>query len=78
MRVTVFTGSFFSEDDLQYRDARVPAAFRKVVAVVTDDGRKVTHLDFSHLLEFDGFSQHESVTGVEMVEQLDDPALIRV
>jgi endonuclease G len=113
MRVTVFTGPFFSEDDLEYRDARVPAAFWKVVAIVTDDGRpsataykvsqareladlefvfagfktyqisiqqvmNATHLDFSHLLEFDGFSQHESVTGVEMVEQLDDLALVRV
>jgi endonuclease G, mitochondrial len=39
---------------------------------------KATHLDFSYLLEFDGFSQHESVTGVEIVEQLDDLALIRV
>jgi endonuclease G len=113
MRVTVFTGPFFSEDDLEYRDARVPAAFWKVVAIVTDDGRpsataykvsqarelaelefvfagfktyqisiqqvmKATDLDFSHLLEFDGFSQHESVTGVEMVEQLDDLALIRI
>ena len=113
MRVTVFTGPFFSEDDLEYRDAKVPAAFWKVVAIVTEDGRpsataykvsqareladlefvfagfktyqisiqqvmNATHLDFSHLLEFDGFSQHESVTGVEMVEQLDDLALIRV
>jgi endonuclease G len=113
MRVTVFTGPFFSKDDLEYRDAKVPAAFWKVVAIVTDDGRpsataykvsqarelaelefvfagfktyqisiqqviKATDLDFSHLLEFDGFSQHESVTGAEMVEQLDDLALIRV
>ena len=39
---------------------------------------KATDLDFSHLLDFDGFSQHESVTGVEMVEQLDDLALIRI
>lgn len=39
MRVTVFTGPFFSDDDLQYRDARVPLAFWKVVAIVTDDGR---------------------------------------
>ncbi len=113
MRVTVFTGPFLSNDDLEYRNAKVPAAFWKVVAIVTNDGRpsataykvsqareladlefvfagfktyqisiqqvmKATHLDFSHLLEFDGFSQHESVTGVEMVEQLDDLALIRV
>jgi endonuclease G len=39
MRVTVFTGPFFSDDDLPYRDALVPLAFWKVVAIVTDDGR---------------------------------------
>ena len=113
MRVTVFTGPFFSEDDLEYRDARVPAAFWKVVAIVTEDGRpsataykvsqakelaelefvfagfktyqisiqqvmKATNLDFSQLLAFDGFSQHESVTGVEMVETLDDLSLVRI
>lgn len=39
MRVTVFTGPFFNENDLSYRDAKIPAAFWKVVAIVTDDGR---------------------------------------
>jgi endonuclease G len=113
MRVTVFTGPFFARDDMEYRDAKIPAAFWKVVAIVTDDGRpsataykvsqakeladlefvfagfktyqisieqvmKATHLDFSNLLEFDGFSQHESVTGLEMVEQLDDLSLVRI
>ena len=38
MRVTVFTGPFFSKDDLQYRDALVPLAFWKVVAIVREDG----------------------------------------
>jgi endonuclease G len=37
-----------------------------------------THLDFSHLLEFDGFSQHEGTTGEELVEQLDDFGLVRI
>ena len=113
MRVTAFTGPFFSNDDLEYREAKVPAAFWKVVAIVTEDGRpsataykvsqareladlefvfagfktyqisikqvmNATSLDFSHLLEFDGFSQHESVTGLEMIEQLDDLTRIRV
>jgi endonuclease G len=113
MKVTVFTGPFFADDDLEYRDARIPAAFWKVVAIVTDDGRpsataykvsqaqelqdlefvfagyktyqisirqvmKATNLDFSHLVDFDGFSQHESVTGLEMVEQLDDLSLLRI
>ena len=31
MRVSVFTGPFFSKDDLGYRDALVPLAFWKVV-----------------------------------------------
>lgn len=39
MRVSVFTGPFFTDDDLEYRGARVPLAFWKVVAIVTEDGR---------------------------------------
>jgi endonuclease G len=39
-RVTVFTGPFFSEKDLPYRDALVPLAFWKVVAIVREDGRR--------------------------------------
>jgi endonuclease G len=38
-RVTVFTGPFFSEKDLPYRDALVPLAFWKVVAIVREDAR---------------------------------------
>ena len=113
MQVTVFTGPFFAEKDMEYRGARVPAAFWKVVAIVTDDNRpsataykvsqaeeladlefvfagfktyqisikqvmKATNLDFSKLLEFDGFSQHEATTGLEMVEQLDDLRQVRI
>lgn len=39
MRVTVFTGPFFTDKDLPYRGALVPLSFWKVVAIVTDDGR---------------------------------------
>jgi endonuclease G len=39
LRVTVFTGPFFGDDDLEYRGARVPLAFWKVVAIVTAGGR---------------------------------------
>lgn len=39
MRVSVFTGPFFSEDDLEYRGALIPRAFWKVVAIVTEEGR---------------------------------------
>lgn len=40
MRVTVFTGPFFSDEDLiHHSGARIPLAFWKVVAIVTDDGR---------------------------------------
>ena len=39
MRVSVFTGPYFSKKDLPYRDALVPLRFWKVVAIVTDDGR---------------------------------------
>lgn len=39
MRVTVFTGPIFSDTDMDYRDAKIPKAFWKVVAIVTETGR---------------------------------------
>jgi len=113
MRVTVFTGPFFADDDMEYRNARIPAAFWKVVAIVKEDGTpsataykvsqakeleelefvfagfktyqisirqvmKATGIDFSSLVEFDGFSQHEDAGHGELVEQIDDPGMIRV
>jgi endonuclease G, mitochondrial len=113
MRVTVFTGPFFGENDMEYRGALIPSAFWKVVAIVTEDGRpsataykvsqakelqdlefvfagyktyqisiqqvmKATGIDFSEVVPFDGFSQHESVTGEVMEEQLDDMSLMRI
>lgn len=38
-RVSVFTGPVFHEDDLDYRGARIPRAFWKVVAFLSNDGR---------------------------------------
>lgn len=113
MRVSVFTGPFFSDDDLEYRGARVPLAFWKVVAIVTEDGRpsataykvsqarelaelefvygayktfqisvreviNVTGIDFSGLVNYDGFSEHESATGTRFEEPLDSLEQIRV
>jgi endonuclease G len=39
MRVCVFTGPFFTDNDLPYRDALIPLSFWKVVAIVTEDDR---------------------------------------
>lgn len=113
MRVTVFTGPFLEKDDMKYRDARVPKAFWKVIAIVTDDGRpsatayrvsqeeqlselefvfgayktfqisikevmKKTHIDFSGLVQFDGFSAQEAATGETVEKTLESPADIRV
>lgn len=39
LKVTVFTGPIFSEDDLEYRGARIPGSFWKVVAMVTENNR---------------------------------------
>lgn len=113
MRVSVFTGPFFREDDLEYRGALIPSAFWKVVAIVTEDGRpsatayKVdqvrelrelefvyagyktfqisvqqvidgTGIDFSGLVEYDGFSQHESVTHQPISEALDTLEKVRI
>lgn len=38
-RVSVFTGPIFGVNDVAYRGARIPAAFWKVVAFLSDDGR---------------------------------------
>jgi endonuclease G len=38
-RVTVFTGPFFSRNDLDYRAVRIPVAYWKVVAFISDDGK---------------------------------------
>lgn len=113
MRVSVFTGPFFSDDDLEYRGARVPLAFWKVVAIVTEEGRPsataykvsqareleelefvyaayrtfqisirqvidATNLDFSALVPYDGFSEHESTSGTPLIERLDTLSQIRV
>lgn len=113
MRVSVFTGPFFRQDDLEYKGALIPGAFWKVVAIVTEDGRpsatayKVdqvreleelefvfagyktfqisiqqvidqTGIDFRDLVEFDGFSQHESVTGQPVAEVIDSLERIRI
>jgi endonuclease G len=114
MRVNVFTGPFFADDDLEYRGALIPKAFWKVVAIVTEDGRpsatayKVdqvqelsdlefvyagyktfqisiqqviddTEIDFSPLVEYDGFSQQESTSGGQrMIEVIDSLEKVRV
>ena len=113
MRVNVYTGPFFTTDDLTYRGALIPRSFWKVVAIVLPNGRpsatayKIdqnkelqdlefvyagyktyqisiqqvingTHIDFSALTPFDGFSQHEAATGTLLVEALDDLSQIRV
>ncbi len=39
MRVSVFTGPYFNDDDMTYRGARIPRAFWKVIAFQLEDGR---------------------------------------
>lgn len=113
MKVSVFTGPFFSENDLEYRGAKIPAAFWKVVAFVTEDGRpsataykvsqqeeladfefvygayrtfqisirqvmEQTKIDFSGLVDYDGFSQHETVSGQPLIERIDSLEMIRI
>lgn len=39
LRISVFTGPVFTDDDIPYRGALVPKSFWKVVAVVLEDGR---------------------------------------
>lgn len=113
MKVSVFTGPYFSKTDMAYRDALIPKAFWKVVAIVKDDGtpsataykvsqekelsdlefvyagyktfqisiRSVTRdsgIDFSALEPYDGFSQYERTSEVELEERLEGPEDIRI
>ncbi len=39
MRVNVYTGPIFNKRDMEYREVKIPAAFWKVVAIVTEEGR---------------------------------------
>jgi endonuclease G len=98
---------------LEYRGARIPAAFWKVVAIVTEDGRpsatayrisqekeladfefvyggyktfqisirqvmEQAEINFSKLVDYDGFSQHESIAGQPIVERIDSLEMIRI
>lgn len=113
MRVNVFTGPVFTDDDLEYRGALVPLSFWKVVAIVKDDGTpsatayqvkqdkeleelefvfagyktfqvsikevmELTGIDFSALLEFDGFSQHEAAGNNRITERIDNLERVRI
>ncbi len=114
MKISVFTGPYFSASDLEYRGALVPLAFWKVVAFVDDDGyvsatgykvsqskeledlefvfagfktyqisiasiAEDTGIDFSALLDYDGFSQHElERPGTRLEEALSGVEDVRV
>jgi endonuclease G, mitochondrial len=113
MRVSVFTGPYFSGQDMEYRGALIPRAFWKIIAFQLDDGRPsatayevsqareleelefvfagyktfqisiqqvmdATKIDFSALIPFDGFSQHERVHNQPIAERLDSFTQIRV
>ncbi|HEY2893975.1 MAG TPA: DNA/RNA non-specific endonuclease [Pirellulales bacterium] len=113
MKVSVFTGPFFTDHDLAYRDALIPKAFWKVVAIVTEEGRPsataykvsqareledlefvyagyktyqisiqqvigATGLDFSPLVPYDGFSQHEIAHNERIEEHLKALEQVRV
>lgn len=113
MKVSVFTGPFFTDKDMEYRGALIPLSFWKVVAVVAEGGRPsataykidqvkeleelefvysayktyqisikqvidATGIDFSGLVQFDGFSHHEETTGTILSEQLDSLENVRI
>ncbi len=113
MKVSVFTGPFFTADDFSYRGALIPRSFWKIVAFQLPDGRPSatayrvsqdrelqdlefvfagyktfqisvqqvadgTGIDFSALIPFDGFSQHERVHGTVLTEKLERFEQIRV
>jgi endonuclease G, mitochondrial len=60
LKVSVFTGPFFTHNDITYNEARIPNAFWKVIAFLKEDGtpsataykisqeRELTELEFSY------------------------------
>lgn len=80
LKVSVFTGPVFRDDDRKHRDFAVPEDFWKVVAMVQETGDlsvtayMITQRDFMDDLEF-AFAQHEtfqvSVAEVERQTGLD-------
>ncbi len=81
LKVTVFTGPVFREDDMVYREKyRIPSEFWKVVVVVRDDGQLsataylLTQRDLISALELFGpyktyqvaVSQIETLTGLSL------------
>jgi endonuclease G len=113
MQISVYTGPYFSDSDLEYRGAFVPLAFWKVVAFQTKDDRpsatayKIsqekelsdlefvyagyktfqisikqiiddTGIDFSSVVDYDGFSTHETENGGKLEEAINSLDDIRV
>ncbi|GGJ84641.1 DNA/RNA non-specific endonuclease [Pseudomonas matsuisoli] len=85
-RATVFTGPVFGENDQEYRGVRIPKAFWKVVAFLSDDGKPSATaymVDQSRDLErleaaFGRFRTYQrSVAYVEHVTGLDFGSLSR-
>ena len=85
MLVNVYTGPFFRDNDMEYKGARIPAAFWKVVAIIKDDGvpsataykvsqeRELTDLEFV----FSGFKTFQiSIQQVIDESGLDFNALV--
>jgi endonuclease G, mitochondrial len=113
MKVNVFTGPIFKPNDLEYRGAKIPGSFWKVVTIVTDDGRpsataylirqeeelqelefvfagyktyqvsikevmELTGINFTELLDFDGFSQRELSGKSRISEPIEELEMVRI
>jgi endonuclease G len=60
LRVTVFTGPVFGEDDRPYRGVRLPSEFWKVVVIVREDTGELSATGYV-------LSQRDMISGLEFV-----------
>ncbi len=86
LRVTVFTGPVFREDDPEYRGVRLPREYWKVVAIISDGRKSATAYTISQAalverLRAFGFGRYKtyqvSISQVEQATGLDFGALRR-
>lgn len=76
IKVSVFTGPIFSEDDIPYRDVLLPMRFYKVAAMIKSDGTpSVTGYILSQPAEIDDFKDMEGIkeTGFAMFKTYQVP-----
>jgi DNA/RNA endonuclease G (NUC1) len=80
MRVNVYTGPYFAEQDLsgELQGLGFVYAGYKTYQISVRSVIERTNIDFGALVPYDGFSHHERTTGQRIAEALDSLDAIRI